>query len=72
MLPYKHLIGKVILDKNQRIRSVVNKVASIATEFRTFPLEVLAGTDDLVVDMKEVCEGREFCYFTDCFNPPQC
>ena len=32
---------------------MVNKTASIATEFRTFPHEVLAGVDDLVVELKE-------------------
>lgn len=42
---YKHIIGKVILDKNSNIRTVVNKIGSIETEFRTFPMELLAGTD---------------------------
>ena len=41
-LPYKHVIGQVLLDKNPRIRTVVNKVASIQNEFRVFPMEVLA------------------------------
>lgn len=62
MLPYKHLIGQVILDKHSgRLRSVVNKTATISDEenaechriYRTFPLEVLAGTDDLVVQLRE-------------------
>jgi tRNA (guanine37-N1)-methyltransferase len=39
-LPYKHLIGQVILDKNLPIKTVVNKLGNIETEFRTFPLEV--------------------------------
>lgn len=40
VLPYKHLIGAVIVDKNPHIRTVVNKIGQIETEFRTFPLEV--------------------------------
>ncbi len=31
LLPYKHVIGQVLLDKNSSIRTVVNKVSS------TFP-----------------------------------
>jgi hypothetical protein len=39
-LPYKHLIAQVILDKNPTIKTVVNKIGNIETEFRTFPMEV--------------------------------
>ena len=45
VLKYKYLIGNVILDKNSNIRTVVNKVGSIETEFRTFPMEVIAGDE---------------------------
>jgi tRNA (guanine37-N1)-methyltransferase len=52
-LPYKHLIGEVILDKNPIITTVINKVKMVGTEsvFRTFPYEVLAGPDDLEVSV---------------------
>lgn len=40
MLQYKYIIGQVILDKNPAIKTVVNKVGSIESEFRTFPMEV--------------------------------
>jgi tRNA (guanine37-N1)-methyltransferase len=43
-LPFKYWIGKVMLDKNQpRIRTVVNKLGTIETEYRTFGMEVIAG-----------------------------
>jgi tRNA (guanine37-N1)-methyltransferase len=39
-LPYKHAIAQVLLDKNPSIKTVVNKIGNIETEFRTFPMEV--------------------------------
>lgn len=46
-LPYKNVIGEVFIAKNPRIRTVVNKTSTIETEFRTFPMEVIAGEDNL-------------------------
>ncbi|EXJ78256.1 tRNA wybutosine-synthesizing protein 2 [Capronia epimyces CBS 606.96] len=59
-LPYKHLIGQVLLDKNPTVTTVINKTFDVGTEsvFRTFPYEVLAGPDDLDVLVHE--SGCEF------------
>jgi len=53
MLPYKFIIGQIILDKNIHIKTVINKIGQIETEFRTFPLEVIAGEHDFLVTVKE-------------------
>jgi tRNA (guanine37-N1)-methyltransferase len=54
-LPYKHLIGQVLVDKNPQITTVINKVLDVGAEsvFRTFPYEVLAGEDNLNVTVHE-------------------
>lgn len=58
-LPYRKIIGQVILDKNQpRLKTIVNKVGSIVNEFRTFPMEVIAGENNTEVEVKE--EGCRF------------
>lgn len=44
LLPYKFIIGKVLLHKNTpRIKTIVNKIGTIETEYRTFGMEVIAG-----------------------------
>jgi tRNA (guanine37-N1)-methyltransferase len=45
-LPYKNIIGQVILDKNSKVTLVVNKLNNIKTKFRTFDMEILAGLAD--------------------------
>lgn len=50
-LPYKHVIGEVFIAKNPLIRTVVNKTSTIETEFRTFPMEVIAGEDNLSAEV---------------------
>ena len=60
-LPYKHLIGQVLLDKNAQVKTVVNKISDVGTEsvFRTFPYEVLAGPNDLDVTVRQAdCEFK--------------
>jgi tRNA (guanine37-N1)-methyltransferase len=54
-LPYKKVIADVLLDKVPRFKTVINKIDNVGTEsaFRTFSYEVLAGPDDLNVEVKE-------------------
>ncbi|KAI4274463.1 MAG: hypothetical protein LQ337_003919 [Flavoplaca oasis] len=54
-LPYKTLIASVLMDKNPTIRTVINKIDDVGeeNEFRTFNYEVLAGPDDMDVEVKE-------------------
>ncbi|KAL8655853.1 MAG: hypothetical protein Q9226_002882 [Calogaya cf. arnoldii] len=54
-LPYKTLIASVLMDKNPSIRTVINKIDDVGeeNEFRTFKYEVLAGPDDMIVEVKE-------------------
>jgi len=63
-------VGKVILEKNTpRIQTVVNKVGSIDTEFRTFGMKVIASTkgdsnnDDDNKDWSIVTVREEKCKF---------
>ncbi|KAJ7786602.1 Met-10+ like-protein-domain-containing protein [Mycena metata] len=52
-LPYKHQIGQILLDKNASIRTVVNKLDMIDTQFRFFKMELLAGDPDYIVEHSE-------------------
>ncbi|KAG2756507.1 hypothetical protein P692DRAFT_20486362 [Suillus brevipes Sb2] len=52
-LPYKHIIGQIILDKNPMIKTVVNKLDSIDTKYRFFKMELLAGEPNYVVEHHE-------------------
>lgn len=59
-LPFKTLIGQVLLDKSANIETVINKTLDVGSEsvYRTFPYEVLAGPDDLEVTVSSC--GCEF------------
>jgi tRNA (guanine37-N1)-methyltransferase len=50
---YRYIIGQVILEKNRPIRTVVNKLDSIDTQFRFFKMEKLAGVDEYEVTVSE-------------------
>eukprot|EP00939_MAST-03C_sp_MAST-3C-sp1_P001034 g1034.t1 len=59
-LPYKRIIGETIMAKNKQIETVVHKTSSIATQFRTFPMEIIAGKDNTVVKLVESGSKFEF------------
>ncbi|CAD6443429.1 b6d52a30-d5b0-40bd-9ac4-54a4088d854b [Sclerotinia trifoliorum] len=54
-LPYKNLVASVLMDKNPTIRTVINKIDDVGTvsEYRTFSYEVLAGDDEMNVEIRE-------------------
>jgi tRNA (guanine37-N1)-methyltransferase len=52
-LPYKKIIGEIILDKNKHIKTVVNKTGKIDNTFRFFEMELLAGVWDMNAELKE-------------------
>jgi tRNA (guanine37-N1)-methyltransferase len=60
MLPYKSVIGQVIIDKTPTIKTVINKIGNIQNEFRTFPMEVLAGDPNFKVVIRE--SGAKFTF----------
>lgn len=45
--------AQVLLDKHPHIRTVVNKLGSIDTQFRFFNMELLAGEDNTVATVRE-------------------
>ena len=50
--PFVPLV-QVLLDKNPRLRTVVNKVGSIGNEYRVFDMELLAGEGDTVTEVRQ-------------------
>lgn len=50
---YKEIIGQVVLDKHKTLRTVVNKSNTIDDTFRTFKMEVLAGDNDMMAELRE-------------------
>ncbi|ELP87959.1 hypothetical protein EIN_418080 [Entamoeba invadens IP1] len=66
-MQYKHYIGEALLLKNfPRIKTVITKLEEITNEFRTFPLEVIAGEKSTEVQV--VCHGVKFKLdFAECY-----
>ncbi|KAJ7345286.1 hypothetical protein JRQ81_001236 [Phrynocephalus forsythii] len=69
-LPYKHLIGQVIIDKNHGITCAVNKVSFIENAYRNFRMEVLAGDEtSMLTKVKESHLSYEFDFSKVYWNP---
>ncbi|NXN97427.1 TRM5 methyltransferase, partial [Rhinopomastus cyanomelas] len=68
-LPYGHLIGQVIIDKNPAITCVVNKTSIIDSTYRNFEMEVLAGESNLVTKVKENNIAYELDFSKVYWNP---
>lgn len=60
MLPFKGIVGQVLLDKVPNCKSVVNKLNSIDNVYRFFQLELLAGEDNYQTVVKENGVSFEF------------
>ncbi|XP_027698731.1 tRNA (guanine(37)-N1)-methyltransferase isoform X1 [Vombatus ursinus] len=68
-LPFKQLIGQVIIDKNQGITSVVNKVNTIDSIYRNFQMEVLSGEENMITKVRENNYTYEFDFSKVYWNP---
>lgn len=60
VLPYKSVVGQVLLDKVPNCKTVVNKINSIDNVYRNFQLELLAGEQNYQTVVKENGVSFEF------------
>ncbi|XP_072314446.1 tRNA (guanine(37)-N(1))-methyltransferase isoform X2 [Eucyclogobius newberryi] len=68
-LPYRNLIGQVIMDKNPGLTCVVHKLNIIDSTYRNFKMEVLAGEENMVAKVKENGVAYEFDFSRVYWNP---
>jgi len=68
LLPYKNIIGEIILDKVPNVRTVVNKLVTIDNTYRNFQMEVIAGDGETIVKVKENHVEFEFDFATVYWN----
>ncbi|CAJ0589504.1 unnamed protein product [Cylicocyclus nassatus] len=53
LLPFKKVIGQILLEKVGKCRTVVNKIDGISSEYRNFELDLLAGEHNYVTELIE-------------------
>ncbi|KAK6044145.1 Met-10+ like-protein [Cooperia oncophora] len=53
LLPFKKIIGQILLEKVSKCRTVVNKIDGIKSEYRNFELDLLAGDEDYITETLE-------------------
>ncbi len=69
LLPHRFLVGAVFLEKsNRQITTILNKTGIISSVFRTFPMEVIAGAPDTLVEVFESGARFRFDYATVYWN----
>ncbi|XP_059550243.1 tRNA (guanine(37)-N1)-methyltransferase isoform X2 [Myotis daubentonii] len=68
-LPFKHLIGQVMIDKNPGITSAVNKINHIDNTYRNFQMEVLYGEENMMTKVRENNYTYEFDFSKVYWNP---
>ena len=70
-LPYKKLIAEVLIDKNPKVTTVINKIDEVgeASEYRTFNHDVLGGPPDMNVEARECDCVYSFDYSKVYWNP---
>ncbi|XP_037806560.1 tRNA (guanine(37)-N1)-methyltransferase isoform X2 [Lucilia sericata] len=69
LMPYKDLIGQVLLQKVVGCKTVVNKAASIDNTYRNFQLDLLCGEAVYQVETKENGVFFEFDFSKVYWNP---
>lgn len=53
LLPFRHLVGQVLVDKIPTCKTVVNKIETIENEYRNFNMELLAGDPNMETEVAE-------------------
>ncbi|CAF3490186.1 unnamed protein product [Rotaria sp. Silwood1] len=69
VLPYKHIIAQVVLDKLSNVKTVVNKLHEIDSVYRNFELEILAGEPNTIVKCRESKAIFQFDFAKVYWNP---
>lgn len=72
LLEYRPLIGQVLVDKIKTCRTVVNKSKIIDNTYRNFSMEVIAGEEDFLVNVKENRCNFQFDFSKVYWNPRLC